>query len=169
VPPRSIFHSTHKYQVPVPENGKPAQEVPAYYHFYRTFRKFTKPYGEHTKFSDSISKNAALVRRGPCDVPLLTGPPKPCSQNCLPRQTSRQPRAKGPEGARRESQGSVSVLFDKTIDSQYLVFRRLFAKERSRKAESIGLNNSMNRLLAAEAIQEQIRPRIHSRVRTAHQ
>lgn len=42
--------------------------------------------------------------------------------------------------------------FDRTVNNQYMVFRRLFEKERSSKQEKIDLDNSMNRLLAAEMI-----------------
>ncbi len=57
--------------------------------------------------------------------------------------------------------GSTTVVgkreaFDKTINNQYLVFRRLFDKERKGKNERIELDNSLNRLLAAEMINLQI-------------
>jgi hypothetical protein len=56
--------------------------------------------------------------------------------------------------------------FDKTIHSQFLVFRKLFDKERELPSEKIELNNSMNRILAAEMINLQMKSSSKSRSKT---
>ena len=40
-------------------------------------------------------------------------------------------------------------MFEKTVGSQAMIFKRVFAKERTSKKDHVDLNNSMNRLLAA--------------------
>lgn len=49
-------------------------------------------------------------------------------------------------------------FFDKTVSTQYTVFKKLLGKERSQKSEWVGLNNSMNRILAAESLDIFTRP-----------
>jgi hypothetical protein len=49
--------------------------------------------------------------------------------------------------------------FSKTISTQLSLYKSLINKDRSQRSEGIVLNNSMNRLLAAEAISQELYPR----------
>lgn len=57
--------------MPVYEYGKCSNQPNGpYQEFYRTHRKFVKPYGEHTKYVDSLNKNKQLLRRCNFDIPV---------------------------------------------------------------------------------------------------
>ena len=138
--------------------------------YYHSFHKFTKPYGELTKFSDSINKNASILRRGPCDIPITISTqnaPKSAPRNYLRAKGSLR-EGRGRAITKKRSENSEPNLFEKTVDSQLVIFKRVLAKERDNKHDKLQLNNSMNRLLAAEAIQEQLREKVHSRSKTDH-
>lgn len=160
LPPLSIFHSSHKYKVPVYDYDKPSRNGnEAYRDFYRTYRKFTKPYAELTKYADNLTKNKTLLRRKQFDLPVASDLPQKTATHSKIFRLSKYQKETLKEGATEPVQASPpgNEKFDRTISTQYQVYRKLYGKERS-KADTVGLNNSINRILAAEMINLQICP-----------
>ena len=104
-----------------------------------------------TKFSDSVIKNRSLLRRGPCDIPVPVHVPKKVSHSYLRTKKAMKQTKVGDREfmTMKASENTEPNMFDKTVDSHLLIFKRVFAKERACKKDSVDLNNSMNRLLAA--------------------
>jgi hypothetical protein len=63
-----IFNSTHKYEVPIESDIDIKNE--SYTNFYSSHQRFRKPYGENTKFTDTLNKNQSLLRRGQFNIPI---------------------------------------------------------------------------------------------------
>lgn len=68
--------------MPVEDPLKKMNTENSYYHdFYRTHRKFTKPYGEITKYVDTIGRNKQILRRAHCDTPVMLNQERKTTMN----------------------------------------------------------------------------------------
>lgn len=116
------------------------EENRSYLSFFSSKQKFVKPYGENAKYTDLMSKNQILLRRGQFSKPIppeREGSGEKKSKLIRIAKYSRHTTQVSRNDFLPAEEPKMSPLkksmFDKSISTQFSLYKKLLSKDRSTK------------------------------------